>query len=160
MALTVRGRASYFGGPNDSMNTGTALGLPDTAVGVAVRPGGSFMSGRKTLGGYWRVKVQGKTFVIRQIDIGPHERTGRKVDFTAAALKKYGLKDPTDQTVTAVYLGKKKPSGKAVVKKPKPKVVKTAPVAAPSNQAALQAALQTSHPFALSNLMALAPSRR
>lgn len=108
MAHKISGKVSWFGGPNDAMNTGTALGVSDSKPGIAVYD-------RKTLGGYWQVTApNGKTKILQQTDIGPHPGTGRKIDFTSGAVREFGYSErnfPTDKQGSAVYLGKKKPSG-------------------------------------------------
>lgn len=102
----ITGKSSWFGGPNDPMNQGTALGVPDTTRGIAVYQ-------RSTLGGYWQLKwPNGKVTNERQIDIGPAPSTGRKVDITSATLRYGGYNEnnyPTDATVTITYLGKNRP---------------------------------------------------
>jgi hypothetical protein len=107
MSTVITGQTSWFGGPNDKQNTGTALGLPDTVRGLAVY-------NRSTLGGYWRVKwPNGRVSVERQVDIGPAPWTRRKIDFTSAALRANGYTEqnfPTDSKATIEYLGKNKPS--------------------------------------------------
>lgn len=132
MGLTITGRTSWFGGPNDSMNVGTALGLPDTVRGIAVY-------NQQTLGGYWRVHwPNGRVSIERQVDIGPSPTGGRKIDFTSAAIQANGYTEnnyPTDKQATIEYLGKNKPSGSAVA----PKVVKQIPQA--------QAVQQSQVPF-------------
>ncbi|CAB4171609.1 hypothetical protein UFOVP1346_22 [uncultured Caudovirales phage] len=104
--MKVTGGISWFGGPNDKMNTGTALGLPDTTRGIAVY-------NQKTLGGYWKVKwPNGKVTVERQVDIGPAPWTNRKIDFTSSAIKAAGYTEsnfPTDKQATIEYLGKNNP---------------------------------------------------
>jgi len=109
--MKITGRTSWFGGPNDKQNIGTALGLPDTVRGLAVY-------NRSTLGGYWRVRwPNGKTTVERQVDIGPAPWTKRKIDFTSAAIKAAGYSErnfPTDSQATIEYLGKNKPAGGTV----------------------------------------------
>ncbi len=109
---TVRGKVSWFGGgidPGNSSGT-TASGVPDTVAGIAVRPGAHYTSGRPFLGGYWRVTLKnGKTAILKQIDIGPNESVGRRIDFTPAALHKLGYTTgnfPTDSIGKAVYLGR------------------------------------------------------
>lgn len=103
MAQVITGKTSWFGGPNDNQNTGTALGLPDTVRGLAVY-------NRSTLGGYWRVRwPNGRVTVERQVDIGPAPWTNRKIDFTSAAIRAAGYSEknfPTDSTATIEYLGK------------------------------------------------------
>lgn len=94
------GRASWFGGANDSMNTGTALGLPDTAPGIA-------LLNQSTLGKYFRVvSPQGRWRKLRQIDIGPAAWTGKILDITSAALKYFGYNErnfPTGRGIWKVY---------------------------------------------------------
>ena len=108
---TIRGKTSWFGGPNDRENTGTALGLPDTVRGLAVY-------NQSTLGGYWRVRwPNGRVSIERQVDIGPAPWTGRKIDFTSAAIRANGYTEqnfPTDSRATIEYLGKNKPSQQAL----------------------------------------------
>ena len=103
MSPSITGKVSWFGGPNDKENTGTALGLPDTARGIAVY-------NQQTLGGYWQVKwPNGKVTVEKQIDIGPAPWTNRKIDFTSTAIKNAGYTEsnfPTDASATITYLGK------------------------------------------------------
>lgn len=110
--MKITGRTSWFGGPNDKQNIGTALGLPDTVRGLAVY-------NRSTLGGYWRVKwPNGKTTVERQVDIGPAPWTKRKIDFTSAAIRAAGYSErnfPTDSQATIEYLGKNKPKAQAPI---------------------------------------------
>jgi len=110
--VKVNGRVSWFGGPNDGMDSGRTAGGQTTAVpGVAIRPGGHYESGRPTLGGYWRITdpKTGKSVVLKQTDIGPNQSTGRRIDVTYSALKKFGYSErnfPTDANWTAEYLGK------------------------------------------------------
>jgi len=140
MATYVVGRGSWFGGPNDGMDSGkTAAGFTTARPGVAIRPGGTYESGRKYLRGYWRVTApNGRSVVLQQTDIGPNQSTGRRVDVTYSAIGKFGYNErnfPTDGRFTATYLGKKKPSGKS-----KGKVV-TGGTAAPASAAQTQSAL-------------------
>ncbi len=107
----VTGGVSWFGGPNDSSTRGrrTALGLSPDTPGVAIRPGATFGSGRPYLGGYWDVHIGGRNSVLRQIDLGPHERTGKRIDVTSAALGRFGYTErsfPTGSTGWAAWLGK------------------------------------------------------
>jgi len=110
---TLSGKTSWFGGPNDKQNTGTALGLPDTVRGLAVY-------NRATLGGYWRVQwPNGRTSVERQVDIGPAPWTHRSIDFTSAAIRANGYSEknyPTDARATITYLGKNKPASVPAVR--------------------------------------------
>lgn len=106
----VRGKVSWFGGPNDGMDSGkTALGLTTSTPGVAIRPGATWQTGRPYLGGYWRTTLNGRTAVLRQTDLGPNQSTGRRIDYTYSALPKIGYSQrnfPTDDIGTATYLGK------------------------------------------------------
>jgi hypothetical protein len=102
----VRGRISWFGGPNDPTDSGhTANGLTTATPGIAVY-------NQATLGGYWKVTApNGRTRVIQQTDIGPAPWTGRLIDFTYSALNLFGYSEgnfPTNATASAVYLGKDK----------------------------------------------------
>lgn len=131
--MLVRGRGSWFGGPRDSMDSGaTALGLTTATPGVAVRPGGSYMSGRATLGGYWRVRApNGKVAIIRQTDIGPNQSTGRRIDVTYSALRQLGYNErnfPTDAGFSARYLGKRRPSGADAYPAARPAAPASSPV--------------------------------
>lgn len=108
MPQRVSGRVSWFGGPNDSGDPSgrTATGTSNAAPGIAVY-------NRSTLGGYWRVTLNGKTSVLKQTDIGPAPWTGKKVDVTTGAIGRFGFNErnfPTGAKVTAEYLGKRKPS--------------------------------------------------
>lgn len=81
------GRASWFGGPNDGMNTGTAIGVPDTTPGIALYNQG-------TLRKYFDVYApNGRWKRLRQIDIGPAPWTGKILDITSAALKYFGFNE-------------------------------------------------------------------
>lgn len=106
------GRGSWFGGSNDSMDSGrTASGGTTAEPGVAIRlPGRSWRDSRKYLGGYWRVTApNGRTAVLKQTDLGPNESTGRNVDVTYSALGKLGYNQgnfPTDAQFRYEYIGK------------------------------------------------------
>src|SRR5438552_3604599 len=101
---TLVGKTSWFGGPNDSTDSG------HTASGGTTKEPGIAIYNKATLGGYWRVTTpNGRTAVLRQTDIGPAPWTGRKVDVTYSALGHLGYNEhnfPTDSTVHAEYLGK------------------------------------------------------
>jgi hypothetical protein len=113
----VSGRISYFGdapGFNDPMaGSRTASGISTYKPGLAVRPGGSYTSGRSTLGGYWEVTLPNRRkVVLQQTDIGPHERTGRRFDFTTSSLARLGYTRanfPTNAVITGRYLGRRRP---------------------------------------------------
>ena len=74
-----------------------ALGCPDDAQGV------SFYD-KKTLGKWFMVKApNGEVSLEQQTDIGPHPRTGRKIDISAAAAERFGYTPrnfPTDKIFT------------------------------------------------------------
>lgn len=112
MSKRVVGPVSWFGGPNDGMDSGKTAGGQTTATpGVAIRPGAHYESGRATLGGYWRITdpKTGKSVVLKQTDIGPNQSTGRRIDVTYSALRKFGYSErnfPTDANWQAEYLGK------------------------------------------------------
>ena len=112
MAKRVVGPVSWFGGLRDGMDSGRTAGGQTTATpGVAIRPGAHYESGRATLGGYWRITdpKTGKSVVLKQTDIGPNQSTGRRIDVTYSALKKFGYSErnfPTDANWQAEYLGK------------------------------------------------------
>lgn len=101
---TLRGKVSWFGGPNDSMSgPTTASGLPVTQPGIAIY-------NSETLRGYWVVRFpNGRTAVLQQTDFGPAPWTGRVVDVLSSALPALGYTEgnfPTDAQVVARYLGK------------------------------------------------------
>src|SRR5690606_38800465 len=96
-----RGRVSWFGGPNDAMDNGSA----DAHSGIA------FPSTR-TRGGWFRVTFpNGKTLIRRQIDYGPADWVGRGnrvVDVNYRMLKEAGYTEanfPTDGKVRVQFLG-------------------------------------------------------
>lgn len=70
-----------------------ALGVPDDAQGV------SFYNS-KTLGKWFVVTApNGKTSLEQQTDVGPHPKTGRKIDISAVAAERFGYTPsnfPTD----------------------------------------------------------------
>jgi len=100
----LRGKVSWFGGPNDS-TTGptTATGLPVTHPGIAVY-------NTATKGGWWWVRFpNGRAAILQQTDFGPAPWTGRVVDVLYSALPALGYTEanfPTDAEVVARYLGK------------------------------------------------------
>lgn len=111
----VTGRVSTFGPPTEPRGT-TASGVTSQSRGVAIRPGASFQSGRPFLGGFWRVQIGGHTATLKQIDIGPNQSTGRRIDVTGAGARFMGLnpaKFPTDHRGTATFLGASARGGKA-----------------------------------------------
>lgn len=99
----VRGKVSTFGPPLERAGT-TASGASSSEAGVAVRPGATFESGRATLGQRWLVSIRGHEAVLKQIDLGPHEHTGRRIDVTGAGARRLGFAPasfPTDAIGTA-----------------------------------------------------------
>lgn len=110
---TVSGKVSWFGGPQDSTDSGhTASGGTTATPGIAVY-------NRATLGGYWKVTDQktGRSVVLKQTDLGPAPFTGRKIDVTYSALNRFGYNEnnfPTDSDFSATYLGSN-PKGAATV---------------------------------------------
>ena len=116
----------------------TASGGTTATPGVAIRPGAHYESGRATLGGYWRITdpKTGKSVVLKQTDIGPNQSTGRRIDVTYSALKKFGYSErnfPTDANWTAEYLGKNPGSRSPGARTP------TSPASAPAGGSDLQA---------------------
>ena len=106
----VTGKVSTFGPPNEAAGT-TASGVTSASRGIAVRPGATWQSGKATLGQYWQVSIAGHTGTLKQIDLGPNQSTGRRIDVTGAGAKYLGIdpsRFPTDATGTATLLGKSK----------------------------------------------------
>lgn len=96
------GKGSWFsqfhGGKYNWVDEGdepnsNALGVPDSKQGI------SFYD-RATLGKWFEVLApNGHISIERQTDIGPHPRTGRKIDISAAAAERFGYSPrnfPTD----------------------------------------------------------------
>jgi hypothetical protein len=85
--LFTQGKASWFGGPNDGMNIGTATGVPDTTPGIA-------LYNQATKNKYFNVYApNGRWHKERQIDIGPAPWTGKVLDITSAALSHFGFNE-------------------------------------------------------------------
>jgi len=85
--LFTQGKASWFGGPNDGMNVGTATGVPDTTPGIA-------LYSAATKNKYFNVYApNGRWHKERQIDFGPAPWTGKVLDITSAALKHFGFNE-------------------------------------------------------------------
>jgi hypothetical protein len=105
--LVVRGKVSTFGPPNEPAAQ-TATGVSDSLPGVAIRPGATYGSGQPYKGKMWRISIGGHTGTLKQIDIGPNESTGRRIDVTGAGSAQLGIdprKFPTDSIGTATLLG-------------------------------------------------------
>jgi hypothetical protein len=121
--LVVSGKTSWFS-PADAPNT-TADGKHTAAdPGFAIRR-------HDTLGDWFWAKVGGKEGMLRHIDWGPAEFTGRAVDFTKAGLSKLGASTSiTDTQASVAHLGtsdrkrawkRAKAWGYAESERPKPK---------------------------------------
>lgn len=70
-----------------------ASGLPQMVPGIALMD-------RRTLGHWFEVELNGRVFLVRQVDIGPHPRTGRKIDINAPLSDMAGFSPrnfPTDR---------------------------------------------------------------
>lgn len=105
----LSGTAGWFGGPNDSGNIGTALGVSDASPGIAVRDS-------STLGGIWDVLAPNKRrHNEKQIDWGPAAGTGRVVDIGTGALGDFGYTEGNFPTGIGnwvmQYLGKNAKTG-------------------------------------------------
>jgi TP901 family phage tail tape measure protein len=106
----VTGKVSTFGPPSEPSGP-TASGVSSASRGIAVRPGATWQSGKATLGQYWQVSIGAHTGTLKQIDLGPNQSTGRRIDVTGAGAKYLGIdpkRFPTDSTGTATLLGKSK----------------------------------------------------
>jgi D-alanyl-D-alanine carboxypeptidase len=103
----VRGKVSTFGPPGEAAGS-TASGASSSQAGVAIRPGETWQSGKPTLGRTWLIQIGGHTGPLQQIDLGPNQSTGRRIDVTGKGAKTLGidpLNFPTDSEGTATLLG-------------------------------------------------------
>jgi hypothetical protein len=91
--LTVAGKVSTFGPPGEKAGR-TASGVSSSAPGVAIRPGATYQSGQPYLRRFWQITIAGHTATLQQTDIGPHQKTGRRIDVTGAGAKQMRL-DPS-----------------------------------------------------------------
>lgn len=86
----------------DSGDNGiNASGLPQTVPGIALMD-------RRTLGHWFEVELNGRVFLVRQVDIGPHPRTGRLIDINAPLCDMAGFTPhnfPTDRIAKWRYIG-------------------------------------------------------
>ena len=86
----------------DSGDNGlNASGLPQTVPGIALMD-------RRTLGHWFEVELNGRVFLVRQVDIGPHPRTGRKIDINAPLSDMAGFSPhnfPTDRIAKWRHVG-------------------------------------------------------
>ena len=99
------GKGSWYSqlrGIHDWVDTGdkpnsNALGVPDAAQGI------SFMNSQ-SLGEWFEVQApNGKVQIEQQTDIGPHPRTGRLIDISAAAAERFGY-SPRDFPTDGIFL--------------------------------------------------------
>lgn len=93
---------SHYEGKYSWVDTGdkpnsNALGVPDDQQGCAFYD-------QRTLGECFYVTApNGRTLKLQQTDIGPHPRTGRKIDIAAVAAERFGYSPdnfPTDEIFT------------------------------------------------------------
>lgn len=86
----------------DSGDNGiNASGLPQMVPGIALMT-------RRTLGHWFEVELNGRVFLVRQVDVGPHPRTGRKIDINAPLSDMAGFSPrnfPTDRVVRWRHVG-------------------------------------------------------
>jgi len=86
----------------DSGDNGiNASGLPQTVPGIALMD-------RRTLGHWFEVELNGRVFLVRQVDVGPHPRTGRLIDINAPLSDMAGFTPhnfPTDRIAKWRYVG-------------------------------------------------------
>lgn len=86
----------------DSGDNGiNASGLPQTVPGIALMD-------RRTLGHWFEVELNGRVFLVRQVDVGPHPRTGRLIDINAPLCDMAGFTPynfPTDRIAKWRYVG-------------------------------------------------------
>jgi hypothetical protein len=99
--VELRGKGSWYSqykGKYTWIDTGdkpnsNALGVPDDQQGVA-------FYNQATLGKWFLVTApNGQTLKLQQTDIGPHPKTGRKIDIAAVAAEQFGYSPsnfPTD----------------------------------------------------------------
>jgi hypothetical protein len=113
--LVVKGRVSTFGPPNEAAAQ-TATGVSDSEPGVAIRPGATYQSGEPYKGRLWQISIKGHVGNLKQIDIGPNQSTGRRIDVTGAGAAQLGIDPrqfPTDAIGTATLLSGSSASGAA-----------------------------------------------
>lgn len=86
----------------DSGDNGiNASGLPQTVPGIALMD-------RRTLGHWFEVELNGRVFLVRQVDVGPHPRTGRLIDINAPLCDMAGWSPhnfPTDRIAKWRHIG-------------------------------------------------------
>jgi hypothetical protein len=86
----------------DSGDNGiNASGLPQTVPGIALMD-------RRTLGHWFEVELNGRVFLVRQVDVGPHPNTGRRIDINAPLCDMAGFTPhnfPTDRIAKWRYIG-------------------------------------------------------
>ncbi len=86
----------------DSGDNGiNASGLPQTVPGIALMD-------RRTLGHWFEVELNGRVFLVRQVDVGPHPSTGRRIDINAPLCDMAGFSPhnfPTDRVIRWRHVG-------------------------------------------------------
>ena len=111
-----RGRMSWFGqygyGPyNDGLHRHVWRDSGDhgrNASGLAQMVPGIALMDRRTLGHWFEVELNGRVFLVRQVDVGPHPRTGRRIDINAPLSDMAGWSPhnfPTDTIAKWRYVG-------------------------------------------------------
>lgn len=97
----ISGRVSWFNGPASTTASGTPVSEPGLAVNIA--PGTTSAGWLNSTTLRWMAMAragkpqmvwattQGHTGKLPIIDLGPHESTGRAIDYTEAALYKLGF---------------------------------------------------------------------
>lgn len=105
----VSGKVSTFGPPGEGAGT-TATGVSSSAAGIALRPGATYQTGRALLGKLFQVRIGHHLATLKDIDLGPNQSTGRRIDVTGAGARKLGLDPlnfPTDSIGSATPVGSK-----------------------------------------------------
>jgi peptidoglycan hydrolase-like protein with peptidoglycan-binding domain len=123
---TYSGKGSWYSqykGKHVWVDTGdapgsAALGVPDDAQGVAFYD-------QATLGKWFAVTApNGVTSIEQQTDIGPHPRTGRKIDIAACAAERFGY-SPSNFPTDSIFSWRAVPAPSAVASlTPKQQAVK------------------------------------
>lgn len=85
---------------------------PNNALGVEDHEQGFSLYTRKTLGRWFHVTApNGKVLKLQQTDVGPHPKTGRKIDIAAVAGEAFGYSPknfPTDGIFTWALIEEEK----------------------------------------------------
>ncbi len=78
------------------------------ASGLAQMVPGIALMDRSTLGHWFEVELNGRVFLVRQVDVGPHPRTGRLIDINAPLCDMAGYSPhnfPTDRIAKWRHVG-------------------------------------------------------